>query len=93
MDGLTTGRIVHYVMPNGTHRPAIITNVFNDRGLINVNVFTDYTNDVGYTDAERQKLRDFNIKSEEVAHGHIWRTSISFSEDPIPGSWHWIEKA
>ena len=26
LKGLTEGRIVHYVMPNGAHRPAIVVN-------------------------------------------------------------------
>ena len=36
------GRIVHFVMPNGVHRPAIVVHVW-DRpvGTVNLTVFTD----------------------------------------------------
>jgi hypothetical protein len=29
MEGLTEGRVVHFVMPDGTHRPAIIVQVWS----------------------------------------------------------------
>lgn len=61
MPGLTEGRIVHYVMedaeehrqqPDGTvawgpaHRPAIIIKVWDrERGTVNLQVFTDGSND------------------------------------------------
>lgn len=96
MDGLTEGRIVHYVMPDGSHRAAIITKVWNDRGLVNLNVFADYTNDLPYTEEEKQKFTDNGINLEDVRHGHIWKTSISFLDDrndPKINTWHWIEKA
>ena len=42
MDGLTTGRIVHYVMPNQVHRPAVVVNVGDEeKGVVNLMVFTD----------------------------------------------------
>jgi hypothetical protein len=93
--GLTEGRMVHYVMPNGQHRPAIVLNVWSKTsGCSNLNVFTDYTNDVPYDQAELETMKhNFNIKPEEVAHGHIWKTSILFSVEPVPGTWHWIERA
>jgi hypothetical protein len=93
MDGLTEGRKVHYVMPNGQHRPADVVRVWNDQGMVNLQVQMDGSNDAGYTEAERAKLKDFGIDPEQVKHGHIWRTSIRFSEEPVPGTWHWIEKA
>lgn len=46
MDGLTEGRIVHFVLPNGEHRPAIIVRVWSkETGCVNLQVFTDSTND------------------------------------------------
>ena len=42
MDGLTSGRIVHYVTPEGAyHRPAVITHVWNEAGTVNLFVFPD----------------------------------------------------
>lgn len=50
MDGLTEGRIVHFVMPNGKHRPAIIVEAWrNVHGppdhRVNLVVFLDGLND------------------------------------------------
>lgn len=97
MDGLIEGRIVHFVMPNGEHRPAIVTKVWDHEGATgtsNLNVFTDYSNDVPYKQDEIEKMRNgFGIDPDQVRHGHIWRTSIRYSETPEPGTWHWIERA
>lgn len=77
MDGLTEGRIVHFVMMNGTHRPAIIVQVWNkDTGVSNLQVFTD-----GRNDGDNQEI------------GTVWHTSIKYSEEKEPYTWHWIEKA
>lgn len=85
MEGLTEGRIVHYVMnegrSKGQHRPAIVVRVWSDyaddqgRPLIQLQVFTDQTND-------------------DYQTGTIWRTSVHFDEEAKePGTWHWIERA
>lgn len=81
MDGLTEGRIVHYVMPDHKHRPAIITQVFNPDGLINVRVFTDGANDT-------------NSIGWHTEHPD-WVTSIKFDDNSSPevNTWHWIERA
>jgi hypothetical protein len=82
MEGLTEGRIVHFVLPNGQHRPAIVVNAwhhvfeYHASGRVNLQVFTDFKND-----------------GEEYASGQYWATSVPYSEDPQPGTWHWIEKA
>ena len=85
MEGLTAGRIVHYVMDQGRskgeHRPAIVVRVWPDYfdadsvPLIQLQVFTDQTND-------------------DCQTGTIWRTSVHFDGDAkAPGTWHWIERA
>lgn len=82
MDGLTEGRIVHYVLPGdyakpGEHRPAIIVKVWNkETGSVNLQVFMDGTND--------------NLYDGRLA---IWTTSVVYSEEPKPGTWHWPERA
>lgn len=81
MDGLTEGRIVHYVLPHGPsrgeHRPAIVVKVWSkDMGTVNLQVFTDGSND-----------------GENYAAGVLWQTSIVYSEDKEPDTWHWIEPA
>ncbi len=77
IEGLTEGRIVHYVTDMGKHRPAIIVQVW-DRwsGCSNLQVFTDGTND-GFP-ADR---------------GITWITSIEHSAQPTVNTWHFIEKA
>ena len=92
MDGLTEGRIVHFVMPNDEHRPAIIVKVWNhETGYVNLQVFTDGSNDVQmFQDSERYS----QITREQVSRGILWSTSIFPDEETKrAGSWHWIEKA
>lgn len=79
MEGLTEGRMVHVVLPDGPsagqHRPAVIVKVWSqDAGTSNLQVFVDGSND-GF---------DENV---------VWMTSRVYSEEKLPGTWHWIEKA
>lgn len=84
MDGLTEGRMVHFVMgddsnhPN-SHRPAVVVNAWGGNppeGRVNLQVFTDFGND-----------------GKAYESGTHWATSVPYSEDPKPYTWHWIEKA
>jgi hypothetical protein len=87
MDGLTEGRIVHYVLPDGPskgqHRPAVVVRVWREvsgcEGYVNLRLFMDGQNDMEY------KTRD------HTKYEHL--TSVCFSADARPGTWHWIEKA
>lgn len=87
MDGLTEGRIVHFVMPDNRHRPAIIVNAHPtaDEGLVNLHIFVDGP----------QELRPgYDVEPVPVANGcDTWMASIAFSSEFVPGTWHWIEKA
>lgn len=87
MDGLTEGRQVHFVLPDGPHagehRPAVVVKVWRmgdgtlpANGYSNLVVFMDGTND-------------------GAEHGGCiyWATSIEYSEEPKPRTWHWIERA
>lgn len=81
MDGLTEGRIVHFVTAAGEHRPAIVVRVWRDLqerypGYSNLQVFTDGSND---GDWGRPNV--------------VWETSVAYSEEPKPRTWHWIERA
>jgi hypothetical protein len=89
MEGLTEGRIVHYVLQSGEHRPAIIVRVWNDpyenpTGMCNLVVFTDGTNDV-------KRSIDDPLAKEAVLT--MWETSRFYSENKEKFTWHWIEKA
>lgn len=79
--GLTEGRMVHYVLPDGIrkgeHRPAVIVKVWDhSHGTSNLQVFTD-----GHNDAD------------SGLNGLVWKTSIMYSKGKEPGTWHFIEKA
>lgn len=91
MDGLTEGRIVHYVLNEGRdkseHRPAIVVRVWRvntiegkaippENGCCQLQVFTD--SDGKYNDELPPVM---------------WKTSVTFDESGTPGTWHWIEKA
>lgn len=92
MDGLIEGRIVHYVMPNGEHRPAIVVRVWRVRdsegpepitkapenGCCQLQVFLD-------SDGEH----DWNDGPNNI----LWGSSVLYSENQEPRTWHWIERA
>jgi hypothetical protein len=79
MDGLTEGRMVHYVLENGEHRPAVIVKVWDKlSGVVNMQVFTDGINDESVNGHARNTM---------------WKTSVPYSEEPKSSTWHWIEKA
>lgn len=85
MEGLTEGRIVHFVMPSGEHRPAIVVKIWHvagERGYVNLVVFVDGGNDLHYASSPD--------KPDQVT---LWETSIFYSENKEPRTWHWIEKA
>jgi hypothetical protein len=42
MEGLTEGRIVHFITDDGIHRPAVVTHVWNKQtGNVNLFIFPD----------------------------------------------------
>lgn len=80
--GLTEGRIVHYVLPDGRnigeHRPAIIVKVWDPwQGTSQLQVFMDGN----------------GSESNDGTPNVVWATSIVYSEAKEYGTWHWIEKA
>lgn len=84
MEGLTEGRIVHYVLQNGrnqgSHRPAIVVRDWKqENGLVQLQVFTDARNDFEF--------------GQDGHDGLLWATSVHYSESQELGTWHWIEKA
>lgn len=84
--GLTEGKIVHYVLPDGRSkgeiRPAIVVRVWRNvspdliaKGYSNLQVFIDGTNDYP-----------------EIESNIVWATSKIYSENHEPGTWHWPPK-
>lgn len=87
--GFTEGRTVHYVLPSGEHRPAIIVRAWDKEhsgnGCANLQVLLDGTNDLREPN---------NITREQADRGTLWATSIVMDNDEKrPGTWHWIEAA
>lgn len=93
MDGLTEGRIVHFVMPNGEHRPAIVVKVWSkESGVSNLQVFTDGHNDARFGEIPPEQWGTDSIR--QVESGLWWRTSVLFDDqEKKPGTYHWIERA
>jgi hypothetical protein len=79
MEGLTEGRIVHYVIPEdgrnaGEHRAAMVVRVWQN-GVCNLHVFWDGDNDGAVVP-------------------NWWITSVHYDETGTQGrTWHWIERA
>ncbi len=96
MDGLTEGRIVHYVLESGrskgAHRPAIVVRDWKQsNGLVQLQVFTDGWNDE-FKDTHLVRIGEQDTVV-VISQNTIWRTSVHYSEDKEPSTWHWIEKA
>lgn len=87
MNGLTEGRIVHYVMPSHEHRPAIVVKVWDHTGTSNLTVFVDGLNDV------KPSMPEVNFDPRNNETLLMRCTLIRFSEEPQTCTWHWIEKA
>jgi hypothetical protein len=88
MEGLTEGRIIHYVLPESRacgadqHRPAVIVNAHGGRlenGMVNMIVFLDGTN-------------DFPLDVHGVPALTMWATSVHYSEEKEANTWHWPER-
>lgn len=73
------GRIVHYVYPDGTHRPAIVVDVLDDVevDMVQLQVFND-------ADAEG--------RHNDGRPAVDWQTSIRFDPEGEAGTWHYPER-
>ncbi len=88
MDGLTPGRIVHYVTDDGVHLPAIVVRVWNDLvGVVNLTVFYDHDE---YIEQIEVQIDGDTFLYDRTA---FVLTTIVYKEDKSPRSWHWIERA
>jgi hypothetical protein len=81
-------RVVHFVLPDGQHRPASVVRVWGQpeagiqySGMCNIVVNLDTPNDYGVMGVDPTKEKDT-----------IWRGSVYYSESPQPGTWHWPER-
>ncbi len=84
--GIGIGRIVHYVLDGGVHRPAIVTEVVGDSGAgpegakaagdphVNLTVFMD--------------VNDYAAFGTTT----IWHGNVAYDERGNEGTWHWAER-
>lgn len=84
IEGLTVGRMVHYVLPlgpgKGGHRSAVVACVhLEPAGAVNLHVFLNGDKDGVTKDG---KLVD-----------RTFETYVPFDTKKGPGTWHFVEKA
>ncbi len=77
MEGLGEGRIVHYILSDGSHRQAIIVSVIDrEKGMVNLSVFLD-GDDEDYSGTQTM----------------IWKPSIMPDfKGKSKNTWHWPER-
>lgn len=81
----TLGRIVHYRAANGTVRPAIIVQVWNDT-CVDLQVFTDGQRDDGWLDPDECTGRDGGKATRSI----VFRTSVTeTASDGVYSGWYW----
>jgi hypothetical protein len=85
--GLVAGRIVNYVMANGVVRPFLVVNAFDGEGTVNGLLFFD-----GINDAKIQVVHPKPEPSGALPVFAMLIASVSYSEDLLPGTWHWPQK-
>jgi hypothetical protein len=92
--GLAEGRMVHYVLTDGSHRPAVVVRDWKEpSGSCNLQVLLDGSND--------RPPGSENCTGQEAERGIAWRTSVQYHAAPDtpvappcpPHTWHWPEKA
>ena len=89
---VAVGQIVHYVIKEGEHRPAIIVAVWPNEFPgnadhpegVNLQVFIDGRNDWAYID----EVSDKQIHAINMS---VWITSAEYSNLHQVGTWHWPE--
>jgi hypothetical protein len=101
------GRIVHYVMPNGQHRPAMVVEdwpqveAYQAEQRVNLLVFLDGENDrqclVRVELGEPETCVVPNAEGIQCWLGNIrgwqlWTTSVAFDADGKQNTWHWPER-
>ncbi len=81
----SVGRVVHYVMPNGRHRPATIVEVFeNFKDMVNLQVLLDGPNDPSPFSG--------NPNSNYATAASQWCGSVYRDEiDKLVGTYHFPE--
>ena len=96
MDGLTVGRIVHYVVSESDAELILQKRAESGNASCNLPwvgqhypaiVVAVFENEYG------QNHPGVNLQVFMDGNDSHWVTSRKYSEDKEPGTWHWIEKA
>lgn len=85
--GLVPGRLVNYVMANGVVRPFLVVNAFDGGGVVNGLLVFD-----GINDAKIQVVHPKPEPSGALPVFAMLIASVEYSEDKLPGTWHWPAK-
>lgn len=97
---ISIGRTVHFVMPNGAHRPAVVVNgPFGEAPNLGVNlqIALDKAND-GRALGDDGGTNVYRLETEfgaDVSPGGFVANVYTRFEDPTgqtPGTWHWPER-
>lgn len=85
MEQVTVGRIVHYVMPEGYCRPAVVVRA--RKAGANLQVF------LGPNDLAGSLASEGGAIHHERAYGSMWRSEVKYAkaEKSAAGTWHWPE--
>jgi len=77
------GRMVHYVLKNGEHRPALVLRTWSAT-CVQLAVFLDGANDNGQVPYETYYFQNGNLT--------VWKTSVMQDEETkAQATWHWPE--
>lgn len=75
---LSVGRIVHFVAADGKKiQPAMVVQIWGN-DCANLNVFRDGTNDTQHDSGGSDLV--------------VWKTSVPYSAEKEPNTWHWPER-
>jgi hypothetical protein len=83
MEGLTEGRMVHYVTYNNRHLAAIV--IGHMEGATALKHPISFADLAVFMNMDKVNgLKNFGLQ---------FHSQVAYSEDKEPGTWHWIEKA
>ena len=83
----TVGRIVHYVLDDGTVRPGLVID-FSTEGLVDLQVFTNGPKDYARV---RKGERAPGVPAQTPLV--VWREDVAQDEAGKAGTWHWPPRA
>lgn len=103
MEGLTEGRIVHFVLPgrdaDGRMGQLALTLKPEAAGKHRPGIVTDRTGDSELAPGGGEGLANLTVFLDGMDGLKVWATptawigSVPYSENHEPGTWHWIERA